>query len=164
MLDSLIQDLRYATRRLGQSLGSSATVVGTLALGIGATTAIFSVVYGVLLRPLPYPTPDRLVAIWEINRRGTHSRLADPNFADFRDQNRTFQAMAKYTAFVSSVSGGPEPTRAVTAFVSRDFFTVLGVQPVLGRSFTADDARLGSPPVLQASARYWVDHQGSSRD
>lgn len=164
MLDSIVQDLQYALRRLGRSPGPSATVIGTLALGIGATTAIFSVVYGILLRPLPYPSPDRLVAIWEVNHRGTYSRLADPNFADFRDQNRTFQGMAKYTALVSSVSGLSEPTRTVTAFVSRDFFTVLGVQPVLGRSFVAEDARPGAAPVLLASERYWKDHLSSAQD
>jgi predicted permease len=164
VFDSLVQDLRYAARRFQQGIGSSATVIGTLALGVGATTAIFSVVYGVLLRPLPYPSPDRLVAVWEVNHRGTHSRLADPNFADFRDQSRTFEGMAKYSAFISSVSGRSEPTRTVAAVVSRDFFTVLGVRPMLGRSFLPEDARIGAAPVLLASARYWRDHLESSRD
>ena len=89
MLEPFVQDLRYAARRLAQNLGFSATVIGTLALGIGATTAIFSVVYGVLLRPLPYPDPDRIVAVFEVTIAGTYSRLADPNFDDFRDQNRS---------------------------------------------------------------------------
>jgi len=161
VLESILRDLRYAARRLGRSLGSSATIIGTLALSIGATTAIFSVVHGVLLRPLPYPDPDRLVAIWEVNQRGTHSRLADPNFDDFRDQNRTFRAMAKYAAVVASVAGPAEPTRTVSAVVSRDFFTVLGVQPVLGRGFAPGDARPGAAPVLLASARYWKEHLGA---
>src|SRR5512134_479556 len=138
MLEPIVQDLRYAARRLGHGLGFSATVIATLALGIGATTAIFSVVYGVLLRPLPYPEPDRLVAIFEVNNRGTYSRLADPNFNDFRDQNRTFETMAKYAAVVASVSGLAEPTRTGVAFVTRDFFSVLRVQPVIGRSFAPE--------------------------
>src|SRR5579872_3056133 len=111
MLWAIFQDLKYAARGLARSLGFSATVILTLALGIGATTAIFSVVYGVLLRPLPFPSPDRLVAIWEVNHRGTYSHLADPNFDDFRDQNHSFQAIAKYNSYVASVAGLAEPTR-----------------------------------------------------
>ena len=88
MLDAMLQDLKYAARGLAKSPGFSAMVIFTLALGMGATTAIFSVVYGVLLRPLPYPKPERLAAIWEVNNRGTFSRLADPNFDDFRDRNQ----------------------------------------------------------------------------
>ena len=89
-MTSLLLDLRHATRVLAKNLGATSVAVFTLALAIGATTAIFSVVYGVLLRPLPYPAPDRLMAVWEVNHRGTYSRLADPNFDDFRDRNRTF--------------------------------------------------------------------------
>ena len=95
MSDAMFQDLKYAARGLRKSPGFSATVILTLALGIGATTAIFSVVYGVLLRPLPYPNPDRVMAVWELTQHGHRSRLADPNFNDFRDQNHTFRAMAK---------------------------------------------------------------------
>src|SRR5207247_1168498 len=82
----------------------------TLALGIGATTAIFSVVYSVLLKPLPYADPNRIVAVFEIQPNGRHSRLADPNFDDFRDQSHSFYAMAKYTAYPAAVSGGSAPT------------------------------------------------------
>src|SRR5215469_6167467 len=105
----MLDDLKHAARRLRKNPGFSGVAILTLALGIGATTAIFSVVYGVLLRPLPYPDPDRLVAISEVNRRGTLSRLADPNFDDFRDQNHSFRAMAKYRAGTASVSGSSEP-------------------------------------------------------
>jgi putative ABC transport system permease protein len=164
MLESIVQDMRYAARRLGHGLGFSAMVIATLALGIGATTAIFSMVYGVLLRPLPYPEPDRLVAIFEVNHRGTYSRLADPNFNDFRDQNRTFETMAKYAAVVASVSGLAEPTRSGVAFVTRDFFSVLHVQPVIGRSIAPEDAHPGAAPVLLASSRYWKEHLASARD
>jgi putative ABC transport system permease protein len=164
MFEGIVQDLKYAARGLRKSLGFSATVVVTLALGIGATTAIFSVVYGVLLRPLPYPRPDRLMAIWEVNHRGTHSHLADPNFDDFRDQNHTFQAMAKYNSLVASVLGAAEPTRTHVAFVTRDFFTVLGVYPVMGRSLVPEDAHLGAAPVALASYRYWKEHLASAGD
>ena len=164
MLEALVQDLRYAVRRVGHGLGFSLTVIGTLALGIGATTAIFTVVHGVLLRPLPYPDADRLVAIWEVNHRGTFSRLADPNFDDFHDQNGTFDAMAKYARVIVSVAGTGEPTRTGVAVVSRDFFTVLGVHPVIGRAFAHDDARPGAAPALVASARYWSEHLAGARD
>ncbi|MDQ6893083.1 MAG: ABC transporter permease [Acidobacteriota bacterium] len=164
MLQAMFRDLKYAARGLGKSPGFSAIVILTLALGIGATTAIFSVVYGVLLRRLPYPDPDRLVAIWEVNHRGTHSRLADPNFDDFRDQNHTFQAMAKYSDRVASVAGLAVPTRTGIAVVSCDFFKVLGVLPVVGRSFAPDDAHTGAAPVLLASHRYWKEYLSSARE
>ena len=90
------QDFRYAARALRKNPGVSAIMVFTLALAIGATTAIFSVVYGVLLRPLPYPDSNRIMAVFEVTSKGRPSRLADPNFDDFRDQSRSFQAIAKY--------------------------------------------------------------------
>jgi putative ABC transport system permease protein len=164
LLSNIAQDLRYAGRTVARTPGFSATVILTLALGIGAATAIFSVVYGVLLRPLPYPQPDRLTAIWEVNYRGGFSRLADPNFNDFRDQNHSFDAVAKYYDVVASVAGTAEPARVGVAHVSRDFFKVLGVEPVMGRSLAADDAQLGAAPTLLASSRYWRDHLASTRD
>lgn len=139
-------------------------MVFTLALGIGAVTAIFSVVYGVLLRPLPYPEPNRIAAIHEVNSKGTWSRLADPNFDDFRDQNRSFQAIAKYTDYVTSVSGGTQPTRTDVTAASPDFFKVFRVQPMLGRGFVAEDARKGAAPVVVLSYGYWKQYLGSSRD
>ncbi len=163
-MDSIRQDLRYAWRSLLRQPSFTLLAVATLALGIGATSAIFSVVYGVLLLPLPYPDADRLVAISEVNRRGTFSRLADPNFDDFRDRSHTFAAVAKYRAGVASVSGTSEPTRAQVAVVTRDFFRVLGVQPALGRRFAVDDARTGAAPVLIASYDYWQQHLGAPRD
>jgi putative ABC transport system permease protein len=164
MVESILQDVRFAARRMGRSPAFSAAVILTLALGVGATTAIFSVVYGVLLRPLPYPEPGRLAAIWEVNTRGTYSRLADPNFDDFRDRNRTFETMAKYTAYVTSAVGPAEPTRSRIAFVTRDFFSVLGVQPAVGRAFARDDARPGAAPVAVVSHPYWKEHLGAARD
>jgi putative ABC transport system permease protein len=161
-MTSLLLDLRHAGRVLVKNLGASIVAVFTLALAIGATTAIFTVVYGVLLRPLPYPAPDRLMAIWEVNHRGTYSRLADPNFDDFRNRNRTFSAMAKFTAWVTSVSGTTEPVRATVAPVTRDFFKVLGIQPFFGRGFAPEDARVGAAPVAIVSHRYWVQSLGST--
>ncbi len=161
-MTSLSLDLRHSLRVLVKNLGATTVAVFTLALAIGATTAIFTVVYGVLLRPLPYPEPDRLMAIWEINHRGTYSRLADPNFDDFRDRNHTFTAMATFTSWVTSVSGPPEPVRATVATVTKDFFNVLRVQPTIGRAITVEDARPGAPPVALVSHRYWVQSLGST--
>ncbi len=95
-MNALLQDLRYALRQLHRSPGFTVVALLTLALGIGATTAIFSVVYGVLLRPLPYNDPSRIMAIFEVQPNGNWNRLADPNFDDFRDQSHSFETMAKY--------------------------------------------------------------------
>ncbi|HVH71784.1 MAG TPA: permease prefix domain 1-containing protein [Candidatus Dormibacteraeota bacterium] len=118
-LETLLQDLRFAFRVLRKSPGFSAVSVLTLALGIGATTAIFSVVYGVLLQPPPYSQPNRLMAIYEVNNWGTWSHLADPNFDDFPDQNHSFQAIAKHNSDVVYVSGASQPTRTMVAGVTR---------------------------------------------
>src|SRR5436853_2353456 len=105
--------MKFAFRQLAKSPGFAFVAILTLALAIGANTAIFSVVYGVLLRPLPYTEPNRIMAVFEVNSRRTWSRLADPNFDDFRDQNHSFQAIAKYHANIASVSGASQPTRTM---------------------------------------------------
>jgi putative ABC transport system permease protein len=158
------QDFRYATRVLGRNPGVTAIMVFTLALAIGATTAIFSVVYGVLLRPLPYPGANRIMAISEVNSQGRPSRLADPNFDDFRDQNHSFQSIAKYTAETISVSGGSTPTRTPVAAVTSQLLTVLGVEPIIGRDFTASDNQKGAAPVALVSYSYWRQYLGSAHD
>jgi hypothetical protein len=125
----LRQDIRHAVRALTARPGSSVVAALTLGLGIGATTAIFSVVHGVLLRPLPYPDSDRIMAVFEVTSKGRPTRVADPNFDDFRDQSRSFQAIAKYNGNVASVSGASQPTRTTVARVSPDFLKVFGIQP-----------------------------------
>src|SRR5437868_1027302 len=163
-MDSILRDLQHTVRVLRRSPGFTAVAVITLALAIGATTAIFSVVYGVLLRPLPYADPDRIMAVFEINAKRTRSRLADPNFDDFRDQNHTFQAIAKYNEDMASVSGAAQPTRSIVSSVSPDFFRVFRVQPIPGRGFTAADGRKGAAPVALVSYGYWKQHLGASQD
>lgn len=163
-METLLHDLRHAGRILRRSPAFTGVAVLTLALAIGATTAIFSVVYGVLLKPLPYTNPDRIVAVFEVNPHGSWSRLADPNFDDFRDQNRSFQAIAKYTSFTSSVSGSAQPTRSMVASVSSDFFNVFQIQPTLGRTLTAADTAKGTAPVVLVSHGYWKQHLGSFPD
>ena len=163
-LPSLISDCRYALRQLRKNPGFTAVAVFTLALGIGVTTAIFSVVYGVLLRPLPYPDPDRIMAVFEVTSKGRPSRVADPNFDDFRDQNRSFQAIAKYADNVASISGASQPTRSTVAAVSPDFLEVFGIHPIVGRDFNASDAKKGAGPTVLVSYGYWKQYLGSPRD
>ena len=163
-MTNFLQDFRYAARVLVKNLGATSIMIFTLALAIGATTAIFSVVYGVLLRPLPYPEAGRVMAIWEVNHRGTYSRVADPNFDDFRDQNHTFQSMAKYEAYITAVAGASEPSRTGVAFVTKDFFSVLRTDPAIGRDFSASDAHVGAAPVAIVSSGYWRQYLGGAQD
>ena len=163
-METIFQDLRHALRRLRRSPGFTAVSVITLALAIGATTAIFSVVYGVLLRPLPYNDPNRIVALFEIAPKGTWNRLADPNYDDFRDQSRSFQAVAKYSGYPVSVSGGSQPTRTVVASVTPEFMKVFRTQPIMGRDLTAADNAKGAAPVALVSYGYWKQYLGSSLD
>jgi putative ABC transport system permease protein len=163
-LQSALSDCRYGLRQLRKNPGATTVMVFTLALGIGASTAIFSVVYGVLLRPLPYSDANRIMAVFEVNTKGGWSHLADPNFDDFRDQNRSFQAIAKYNAYVVSVSGASQPTRTTVAHVSPDFLKVFGIQPIVGRDFTARDAKKGAGPTALVSYGYWRQGLGSSQD
>jgi putative ABC transport system permease protein len=158
------QDFRYAARGLGKNPGVTAIMVFTLTLAMGATTAIFSVVHGVLLRPLPYAGADRIMAISEVNSDGRLSRLADPNFDDFRDQSHSFQSLAKYAFDTVSVSGGSQPTRATVAAVTPEFLTVFGVAPTLGRDFTARDDTKSAAPVALVSYGYWRQYLGATQD
>jgi putative ABC transport system permease protein len=161
-MSGLGQDLRYALRQLLKNPGFAAVAILTLALGIGVATAIFSVVYGVLLRPLPYDDPSRIMAVFEITPEGTWNRLADPNFDDFRDQSHCFQAIAKYSAYITPVSGASQPTRTMVAHVSPGFFNVFRVQPIMGRGVSAGDARQGAAPVVVVGYGYWKEYLGSS--
>src|SRR5450755_2281648 len=128
-MDTLLQDLRYALRTLTKNLAFSTVAILTLALGIGANTTIFTVVNGVLLKPLPYPAPERLLMLWERQLSdGTLGTVAPANFFDWREQSRSFAKMAAidpYPDFILNGSG--EPHRLAGAAVSSDFFSLLGV-------------------------------------
>ena len=163
-MSTLIQDLKFGLRMLAKNPGFTGVAVLTLALGIGATVAIFSVVYGVLLRPLPYFQPDRLVELREVNSRGGRMQFADPNFEDVRASSQTLDGVAEYAAWLESVAGPSEPTRTMTASVSRDFFPLLRVQPVLGRGFAPEDQRFGAAPVALVSYAYWKQYLGGASD
>jgi predicted permease len=137
----MIADLKYAFRTLAKSPAFTAVAVLTLALGIGASTTIFSVLDAVLLRPLPYPNQERIVELRELDEKGKGMPVAEPNFNDVRDRSGSFAAIAKYTGTMdSAVAGGSEPVRTNTCAVSDDFFRVLGVAPLMGRLFSAERA------------------------
>jgi putative ABC transport system permease protein len=161
---TLWQDIRYGLRMLAKNPGFTAVAVLTLALGVGATTSIFSVVYGVLLRPLPFAHPEQILRLWELNAQGGRTNFADPNFADLRSENRSLQGMAEYGGSLESVSGGNEPTRTMTTSVSRDFFQVLGVQPILGREFVPEEQRQDAAVVAVVSYNYWKQSLGGTRN
>ncbi|HMF07789.1 MAG TPA: ADOP family duplicated permease, partial [Thermoanaerobaculia bacterium] len=136
----------------------------TLALGIGANTAIFSVAHGVLLRPLPYPDPGRIVEVSEVDRVGHRMRLADPNFRDFQELNHSLAAFARWAAWPASVSGGTEPVRIVRTTVSGEFFSALGVAPALGRSFAPQELQRGAAPSAVVSDAFWRRYLSGERD
>ncbi len=151
----LLQDLRYALRMLIKSPAFTAIAVLTLALGIGANTTLFSVVNGVLLNPLPYRSPDRLVAIYEKNAGLDRAPISYPNFLDWERGSKTIPSMAIYRHEDYNLTGTAKPERLNGLMVSAAFFPTLGVQPVLGRTFTRDDDRVGAGPVVVLSGGFW---------
>jgi putative ABC transport system permease protein len=165
-MEALLKDIRFARRTLAKSRSFTLAVVLTLAIGIGATTTVFSVAYGVLLQALPYARPDRLVSIAEVSEKGRLMNLADPNFEDLHDQNRSLTGMAKYFGgdALFSVSGGREPVQVLGMAVSREFFDVLGVRPALGRTFAPEELRQGGTPVVLVSREYWTRYLESDLD
>jgi putative ABC transport system permease protein len=165
LLETTLQDLRFALRTLGKSYGFTASTVLTLALGIGASTSIFSVVDAVLLRPLPFPHPEQILRVWEQAPDGHRMNLAWPNFEDFRKQNDAFASLAAYSdGGLASVSGGSEPARVNGSAVSSDFFKSLGVEPFLGRGFVSEEQRLNGAPAMLVSYGYWRRYLGGARD
>jgi predicted permease len=156
-LETLAQDVRYGIRGLRRNPGFSAVVVATLGLGIGANTAIFSVVRGVLLRPLPYADGERLVAVRLPDARSGNPDLgfAIRELADLREQGADLEGLVEYHSMNFTLFGGAEPERVQTGVVSAEFFDVLGVRPLLGRTFRPGEDAAGSDPVLVLSHEYW---------
>jgi predicted permease len=140
-LATLWQDLRYGVRVLGKNKGFAAVAVLTLALGIGANTAIFSVVNAAILRPLPYPDPARLAILWgNVKRLRVERRGASyPDFRDWRDQSRSFEAMAAFAGAELALTGVPEPERIPCEYVSQPYFSLLGIHAALGRTFRPEE-------------------------
>jgi len=139
--ERLKQDIAYAFRGMHRSPGFTVTAVLSLALGIGANTAIFSIVNAVLLRPLPYRQPDRLVMLWEQGAKGDQNFVAPADFQDWRAQSRSFDRMAAFIHTTFSITGGDRPERVAGELISPELFPLLGVAPALGRGFVAADER-----------------------
>ena len=156
--------IRYAVRTLAKSPGFLAAAVATLALGIGANTSIFSVIYGVLVKPLPYPDSGRIVEVSEQDASGRRMRMCDPNFVDFRERTHSLSAFAEWATWPLSVAGASEPVRVLSATVSADFFPAMRVQPTLGRGFAAEELRKGGPPVVLVSHSFWERFLSGERD
>jgi putative ABC transport system permease protein len=165
LMSGLAQDLRYALRQLHKSPGFMAVAVFTLALGIGANTAIFSVVNAVLLRPLPYPNADQLVMLWEQNpHRGWFENIiSGDNFRDWQTQNRVFADMAAFESNFFNVIGNHQVEEVAGERVSANFFSVLGVQPFRGRLFLPEENTQGKTTVI-LSYGLWQQHYGGDPD
>ncbi len=163
-LEELLQDLRYGARMLRKNSGFTLVAVLTLALGIGANTAIFSVVNGVLLNPLPYPHPEQLVTLHESKPNFEFGSISYPNFRDWQRDNHTFSSVAISRGFAFSLTGIGEAEQVRGRFISSDFFSTVGVNPVLGRSFAPGEDEIGAAPIALISEGLWKRKFSSSPD
>ncbi|HEV2386542.1 MAG TPA: ABC transporter permease [Candidatus Acidoferrales bacterium] len=157
MLNSLLRDLRFGWRMLAKSPAFAAVAVATLALGIGANTAIFSVVYATMLRPLPYRQPDRLVMVWENNRLHSrpHNVVSPANFLVWRGENSVFDQMAGFQEQPANLTGAGEPERIAVEYATSNLFSLLGANPAMGRAFTAEEGIQGRDQVAILSYGLW---------
>ncbi len=156
-METILQDLRHAVRQLAKSRGFTVVAVLTLALGIGANTAIFSVVNRLLFNPLPFlEHPDRLVAVWETGPRGNdHTEASPANFRDWKTQARSFDRLVAHFWWTVNITGGDRPERVQGFLVSPDYFTALGIRPLLGRGFVAGEDEPGRDRVVVLSHGIW---------
>ncbi|UCC84655.1 MAG: ABC transporter permease, partial [Gemmatimonadota bacterium] len=162
---ALLRDIRYAIRGLVRNPSFALIAVFTLALGIGASTVAFSLVNGVLMRPLPFPESDRLMMLEERRGDGRELILSYPNFDDWRRESETFEGiLAVRVPIEISVTGGDEPARGTVITVSQEFFDVLGVQPFLGRPIAPEENRPGGEPVVVLSFEFWTRLFGDRRN
>jgi putative ABC transport system permease protein len=163
-LDETARDFRHALRMLHRSPGFTTVAVLTLALGIGANTAIFSVVDAMLLRPLPYPEPDRLVRIWEASAKFDSPRnVVNPfNFLDWHEHSQSFESMAAISGLMTNLSSHGQPIAVQGMQVSPEFFSTLRVPPLLGRTFTAEEGVSGQDQVVILSYDLWQRQYGAN--
>ncbi|MGA8876621.1 MAG: ABC transporter permease [Candidatus Korobacteraceae bacterium] len=152
---TLLHDLRYGFRQVVKSPGFAIIAILTLALGIGANTTIFSVVNGVLLNPLPYPQANRLVVLFHHKPNFVNGSISYLNFLDWQRDNRSFEAMAAYRYGSAKLTGSGEPENLTGRMVSAGFFEILGVNPLLGRTFSAGEDQLGANPTVMISEGLW---------
>ncbi len=160
MLEAVLRDAKYGVRGLLRTPVFTATAVLTLAFGIGANTAIFSIVDGFLLRPLPYPDADRLVELYESIPGYSRASVSPANWLDWQRESRTFESFAAWNLAQATLTNGSEPVRIRGQRVSAELFRVMRVEPLLGRTFTQEDDRRGSAPVAIVSQRLWRQQFG----
>src|SRR5579864_9538425 len=160
-MTGLLQDVRYGLRVLSKSSGFAAVAVLTLALGIGANTAIFSVVNGVLLNPLPFPNAKRIVSLFQDKPDFSRGSISYPNFLDWQRDNRSFEAIAAYRWADGSLTGSGQAEEVDAQHISASFFPILGVKTILGRNFNPDEDRRGANPTLLISEGLWKRKFGS---
>jgi putative ABC transport system permease protein len=168
-MSGFLQDVRFGLRQLAKSPGFAAVAIVTLALGIGANTAIFSVVNGILLRPLQFPEPEKLVRVWHVPPAKsfpgmTRFSVSPANYLDWEKQNHVFEQMAIYTYRGFTLNSGAKPERVDACAVSSGFFSTLAVQPLLGRALLPGEDQPGRSNVVVLSYRFWQEHFGSDRD
>ena len=161
-MGDLLQDLRYAVRMLAKAPAFTAVAILTLALGIGANTALFSVINSVLLTPLPFPQADRLMALFTRRVAFTTASISYPNFLDWQRNNRTFESLACYRPDDFNLTGAGQAEHILGEMVSADFFSTLGIQPTSGRWFTEAEDQRGGAPVAVISAGLWKRKFGSA--
>src|SRR5687767_15016597 len=162
---AIMGDVRYAIRSLLKHRGFTVIAIVTLALGIGANTAIFSLVRGVLFRPLPFNEPERLIGIRESKVGEGHGNpMAWRSFAEFRDRTQTLESIAAYVHWNPDIEQADGTMGVQAARVSHSYFKVLGVQPVLGRDFTPEDDKVGAPLTAMLSYDLWQQLYGGDRE
>lgn len=163
---TLLRDIRYACRMLVRNPGFTTIALLTFAIGIGVNTAVFSVFNGVLLRPLPYPDADRITMMWLDNRpQGIKEDINSyPNYLDWRDQNTTYEHVAAFRPGAFTMTGSGEPERIQGAFTTANFFDVMGLKPVLGRVYTAENEQEGHGAVVVLSYGLWQQKFGGAPD
>ena len=159
--DRLMQDLRFGMRMTAKSPGFTAVAILTLALGIGANTALFSVVNGVLLNPLPFPEPEQLVTLAESKPNFASGSISFPNFRDWRKDNRTFSAMGMARESSFNLTGTGDAEQVGAQFISSDYLQLLSVKPVIGRFFSEGEDQIGASPLVLISAEFWSRKFGS---
>jgi predicted permease len=163
-MGTLLEDVRYGIRMLRKNPGFTAIALLTLALGIGANTAVFSIVNGVLLSPLAFPDPDKLVVLFESKPNFKEGSISYPNFLDWQRENHAFTSIAAYRPDSFTLTGTGQGEQVLGEMVSADFFSTLGVKPVMGRLFTSQEDQLGADHVVLVSSGFWRRKLGSSPD
>ena len=162
-IENLVKDARYGLAALRREPLFAAVAVGVLALGIGANTAMFSLVDGVLFKPMPFPNPERIVRVWETPTPNNENSTTTRTFLELKRQSRSFEALSAESLSTATVPVNGEPTRLNGRYVSWDHFAVFGIQPLIGRTFRPEEDQPGGERVVILSHAAWQRHFGGDR-